>query len=78
MDNVKSFNIMGIYNLSLDLDALEQFARDTPLPNLVETFSELRQVCLCFLPRTVIRSLPTPVRVFVIPGGHHVSHRQYR
>jgi hypothetical protein len=35
----------GIYNLNIDIDLLESFARRCDVPNLQETFAELRQIC---------------------------------
>jgi len=40
----KKFNIISIFNLNLDLQILEQFANHCSIPNLAETFSELRQL----------------------------------
>lgn len=43
-NSVKAFNSYGICDLALDLAQLEEFAKRCRIPNLVETFGELRQV----------------------------------
>lgn len=42
--NCKKFNIIAIVNLNQDLHVVEAFAQRCPIQNLVETFSEIRQV----------------------------------
>jgi len=49
MDQVKKFNILALYNLHVDVSRLEEFAHSRPVPNLAETFSELRQLLNLFL-----------------------------
>jgi hypothetical protein len=46
---VKKFNIIAVYHLHFDVKALEEFAQRCPTPNLSETFTEIRQVCVCFV-----------------------------
>jgi hypothetical protein len=48
-NNVKKFNILAMINLDFDLSALENFANSCNIANLVETFSELRQLVDLFL-----------------------------
>ena len=40
----KKFNIIGIANLNQDLHVIEAFAQRCPIQNLIETFSEIRQL----------------------------------
>lgn len=48
-NTVKKFNILALFNLNQDLHVLENFAQRCPISNLVETFSELRQMLDLFL-----------------------------
>lgn len=46
---VKAVNALGLHNLHVDLQALEAAAQQATIPNLAETYSELRQTINFFL-----------------------------
>lgn len=82
-DQVKHFNIIGIYNLNLDLEVLEAFAHRCPITNLAETFSEIRQVRCVSVSQTnvyisviecltcsVVYDLRRALSSFVLVGSH--------
>lgn len=47
------FNMIGIYNLDRDVRFLEAYARRCNIGNLVEAFSELRQLINLFMSANV-------------------------
>ena len=42
--SVRRINMLGVYNLGVDLRYLELFAERVDIPSLIECFSELRQL----------------------------------
>ena len=44
LNTVKRYNLIGLYNANSDLHVLENFALRCPVDNLVECFSEVRQL----------------------------------
>eukprot|EP00455_Lapot_gusevi_P034507 TRINITY_DN3803_c0_g1_i3.p1 TRINITY_DN3803_c0_g1~~TRINITY_DN3803_c0_g1_i3.p1 ORF type:complete len:435 (-),score=124.97 TRINITY_DN3803_c0_g1_i3:132-1385(-) len=59
---VKKFNIIAIYNLHLDVMALEEFAQSCSIPDLETKFAEIRQLINLFLSGTVEQILDQPTR----------------
>lgn len=59
---IKGFNILGVYAMSLDVQALEDFASRCGIENLTETFSEIRQMVDLFLSGDVEQFLDPYVR----------------
>ena len=58
----KKYNLIALYNLNFDLQAMEEFARSTDVADLVETFSELRQFLNLMLSGNIEQILDKPTR----------------
>jgi hypothetical protein len=69
----KKYNILYIYNLNIDLKALEEFAKRQSTPGLNSCFSELRQFIDLILGGDVERILDKPTRDAKFP---HLSNEK--
>jgi len=60
--SIKKFNILSIFNLNLDLRGFEDFVKKSKIPNLMENFSELRQLINLLLSGNIEEILDKPTR----------------
>lgn len=60
LEGVKKFNLIAICNLDKDIKALEDFTARCPIPNLTESFSQLRQTVSLFIEEQKIEQLIDP------------------
>ena len=65
--HVKKFNIVSIYNLNYDVKRLEEFAKGRNIENLVDTFSEIRQLVNLLMSGRVDQILNKEVRLNEFP-----------
>ncbi len=69
----RRFNLLGLIQLRCDVEFLESFALRTPVPNLIESFSEVRQLVDLFLLGPTAALLDPQERMEKYP--HLVPHR---
>lgn len=67
LEGSKKLNLLSMANLHQDLQHLESFANRTTIPNLAETFSEVRQMLDLFLSGNLEAVLDEGVRAHKYP-----------
>ena len=61
-NSLRSFTIIALYNINLDIEVLEEFADSCPIAELSSKFGEIRQILSLFLSGNVEQILDHPIR----------------